>query len=162
MSLQGLIFDVDGTLVDTEELHRQAFNQAFLEYGLDWKWDVALYAELLTVSGGLDRIAHFIDALDLPAAEKTRLRRLIPPIHREKTQIYGWANLFVVAAPSRWTLEQSFAQVDLVLPALGNPARPLDGTAAARIGGDAPCVGLDQLVALRAARALIRRVGSRV
>lgn len=89
MSLQALLFDVDGTLVDTEELHRQAFNQAFLDYGFGWEWDAARYRDLLTVSGGTARMARHIDTIDLPAAEKTRLRRLIPALHREKTRIYG-------------------------------------------------------------------------
>jgi beta-phosphoglucomutase-like phosphatase (HAD superfamily) len=86
--LKALLFDVDGTLVDTKELHRQAFNQAFLEFGLGWNWSDELYAELLAVSGGAERIAHYIDWLR-PAAEKTRLRRLISAVHREKTRIYG-------------------------------------------------------------------------
>jgi beta-phosphoglucomutase-like phosphatase (HAD superfamily) len=87
--LKALLFDVDGTLVDTKELHRQAFNQAFLEFGLGWNWSDELYAELLAVSGGAERIAHYIDWLNRPAAEKTRLRRLISAVHREKTRIYG-------------------------------------------------------------------------
>ena len=41
-----LIFDVDGTLAETEELHRQAFNHAFARHGLDWQWDRALYEDL--------------------------------------------------------------------------------------------------------------------
>lgn len=89
MKIQALLFDVDGTLVDTEELHRRAFNQAFRELDLGWDWDLDLYAELLRVSGGADRIAHYIDRLDLPAGEKTRLRRLVPSVHRTKTRIYG-------------------------------------------------------------------------
>lgn len=89
MKLQALIFDVDGTLVDTEELHRQAYNQTFLEFGLGWHWSAASYAELLTVSGGEAHIARHIDLIDLSPAEKIRLRRLIPAIHKEKTQFYS-------------------------------------------------------------------------
>ncbi len=58
--LQLLIFDVDGTLADTEEAHRLAFNQAFAEAGLDWHWDVELYRELLAVTGGKERILHYM------------------------------------------------------------------------------------------------------
>ena len=36
MTLRGLVFDVDGTLAETEDLHRRAFNEAFIESGLDW------------------------------------------------------------------------------------------------------------------------------
>jgi beta-phosphoglucomutase-like phosphatase (HAD superfamily) len=89
MQLRALLFDVDGTLVDTEELHRQAFNQVFLTFGLSWNWDRDCYATLLGVSGGVERISSFIDGLDAPAAEKTRIRRLVPGIHREKTKLYG-------------------------------------------------------------------------
>ena len=53
MTLDAFIFDVDGTLADTErDGHRVAFNQAFAEAGLDWRWDVALYGALLAVTGG--------------------------------------------------------------------------------------------------------------
>ncbi len=57
--LQALIFDVDGTLADTEEAHREAFNHAFAEEGLDWHWDRPTYTQLLAVSGGKERILQF-------------------------------------------------------------------------------------------------------
>lgn len=89
MKLEALIFDVDGTLVDTEELHRQAYNQTFLDFGLGWQWNADDYVRLLSMSGGQARIARHIDLIDLPAADKARLRRLIPAIHNEKTRCYG-------------------------------------------------------------------------
>lgn len=58
--LRALIFDVDGTLADTESAHRAAFNQAFRQFGLDWHWDDSLYAELLNITGGTERIQHYI------------------------------------------------------------------------------------------------------
>ena len=54
-----LILDVDGTLAETEELHRQAFNYAFVRHGLDWHWDRAAYKDLLRVTGGKERIGAF-------------------------------------------------------------------------------------------------------
>lgn len=57
--LQALIFDVDGTLADTESAHRAAFNHAFAEVGMGWHWDEALYTRLLEVSGGKERILHY-------------------------------------------------------------------------------------------------------
>lgn len=54
-----LIFDVDGTLAETEELHRRAFNHAFARHGLDWHWDRAAYKDLLRVTGGKERIRGF-------------------------------------------------------------------------------------------------------
>ena len=59
--LQAIIFDVDGTLAETEEVHRAAFNWAFAEAGLGWHWNEDLYRELLKVTGGKERIASFIE-----------------------------------------------------------------------------------------------------
>jgi HAD superfamily hydrolase (TIGR01509 family) len=58
--LQALIFDVDGTLADTEGAHLAAFNQAFASAGLPWRWDESLYVSLLEVSGGKERMAHYL------------------------------------------------------------------------------------------------------
>ena len=58
MPLEALIFDVDGTLAETEEWHRHAFNAAFDAAGLGWHWDQALYRTLLDVTGGKERIRH--------------------------------------------------------------------------------------------------------
>lgn len=57
--LQALIFDVDGTLADTEMAHLAAFNHAFKEDGLDWHWDVPTYTRLLQISGGKERMLHY-------------------------------------------------------------------------------------------------------
>jgi HAD superfamily hydrolase (TIGR01509 family) len=62
MTLQALIFDVDGTLADTErDGHRVAFNRAFASAGLDWNWSVELYGELLYVAGGKERIRFYLE-----------------------------------------------------------------------------------------------------
>ncbi|MGH8284436.1 MAG: HAD family hydrolase [Steroidobacteraceae bacterium] len=69
-NLDAVIFDVDGTLADTEEAHRRAFNTAFAAHGLGWTWSAELYAELLRVTGGKERIAHYIESLEASATEK--------------------------------------------------------------------------------------------
>ncbi|MFM9912186.1 MAG: HAD family hydrolase [Methylophilaceae bacterium] len=59
--LAALLFDVDGTLADTErEAHLPAFNLAFAEFGLDWHWDAVLYGDLLRVTGGKERLRHYV------------------------------------------------------------------------------------------------------
>ena len=62
MTLKAIIFDLDGTLADTEDGHRKSFNKAFAENGLDWIWDVALYDKLLKVTGGKERIKYFVES----------------------------------------------------------------------------------------------------
>jgi len=86
--LEALIFDLDGTLADTEETHRQAFNAAFIEFGLWWDWSPPLYGQLLAVSGGKERLRHYIGTLGLPAAECARLLQTVPALHETKTRIY--------------------------------------------------------------------------
>jgi HAD superfamily hydrolase (TIGR01509 family) len=88
MKTKALIFDVDGTLVDTEELHRRAFNQVFLNYGLDWEWTPELYTELLNYSGGIDRLLAYVQRNGITASDKAYLTEIVPMLHREKTQIY--------------------------------------------------------------------------
>src|SRR2546430_14646542 len=61
MPLEALLFDVDGTLAETEEAHRQSFNEAFTAFGLDWRWNKELYRKLLQVTGGKERLQHYID-----------------------------------------------------------------------------------------------------
>ena len=88
MTLQALIFDVDGTLADTEETHRQAFNAAFIQFELWWDWGPQQYAELLSISGGKERITRYVETLDVTESERARLRQLVPAIHREKTRLF--------------------------------------------------------------------------
>jgi beta-phosphoglucomutase-like phosphatase (HAD superfamily) len=54
--LKAIIFDMDGTLADTEEIHRKAFNAAFDQFNIPCQWDQQLYKRLLSISGGRERI----------------------------------------------------------------------------------------------------------
>lgn len=84
--MSAIIFDVDGTLAETEEQHRLAFNAAFEQAGLDWRWDEALYRDLLQVTGGKERLLHFIATrAPMPQAEA---EALAPKLHAAKTAIY--------------------------------------------------------------------------
>ncbi len=84
--LEALIFDVDGTLAETErDGHRIAFNRAFDAFGLGWHWDVSLYGELLVVTGGKERIQYFIDRYAPALPEGEPIDGLIGRLHREKT-----------------------------------------------------------------------------
>ncbi|MBX3605218.1 MAG: HAD-IA family hydrolase [Piscinibacter sp.] len=89
MSIEALIFDVDGTMADTEEAHRMAFNNAFERFRLDWKWSRDAYRALLLTTGGKERIAAHIAATAGSSAERRRLTEMIPAIHAEKTKFYS-------------------------------------------------------------------------
>ena len=85
---KAIIFDVDGTLSETEETHRKAFNHAFAEAGLEWHWDQALYDKLLAVTGGKERIRYYIEAFGGQGAPADSLDEFIPALHARKTAAY--------------------------------------------------------------------------
>ena len=88
--LSALIFDVDGTLADTESAHCAAFNQAFADMGLDWHWDDTLYTELLEISGGKERIQHYWKQVhpDVKDLNGHAVQDTIARIHDLKTAYY--------------------------------------------------------------------------
>ncbi len=88
MPLSAVIFDVDGTLADTEEAHRQAFNAAFKEFGLSWRWDVELYVELLSVAGGKERLTHYCRCVDPQRMQAPDAAAFIAALHQRKTRLY--------------------------------------------------------------------------
>lgn len=84
--LKALLFDVDGTLADTErDGHLVAFNRAFADAGLDWDWNASLYGDLLSVTGGKERIRYYLGRYrpgeTLPDEE-------IASLHAAKTRHY--------------------------------------------------------------------------
>src|ERR1700743_2518179 len=82
---RALIFDVDGTMAETEEVHRQTFNDAFARVGIDWHWDQATYKELLWVTGGKERMRAF----DRTRAQGPMLSEAqVAELHRLKTARY--------------------------------------------------------------------------
>ncbi|HIP23000.1 MAG TPA: hypothetical protein EYG79_05315 [Rhodobacteraceae bacterium] len=63
MGLQALIFDVDGTVAETADLHRAAFNRAFAEHGLSWHWDREIFSQLAPVEFSLPKLRLFSVAM---------------------------------------------------------------------------------------------------
>ena len=85
--ISAVLFDVDGTLADTErDGHRLAFNAAFNDFGLSWNWNVTLYGELLNITGGKERIRYYIEKY---APDKLKINELdawIADLHSIKTK----------------------------------------------------------------------------
>lgn len=87
--IKALLFDVDGTLADTErDGHRPAFNAAFKEFGLDWDWDVALYGQLLAVTGGKERMKYYVDNFRPDFVKPANFDAMVADLHKAKTAHY--------------------------------------------------------------------------
>ena len=86
MKLAALIFDVDGTIAETEDAHRQSFNHAFRQERLSWHWSPELYNELLAVTGGQERIRHYLDHYSPVYNTPDYLTDFIESLHQVKTR----------------------------------------------------------------------------
>ncbi len=87
-SLAALIFDVDETLAETEELHRVSFNETFRAFGLPWDWNRELYRELLKTGGGRERMIRFMRARKAGPADEREAADLARRLHAAKTALY--------------------------------------------------------------------------
>lgn len=88
MPLKALVFDVDGTLANTEQGgHLRAFNEAFKLLNMNWHWDNDTYVDLLQVSGGKERIAYYMNNYK-PPMERSFNKVDIAKIHQLKTDIF--------------------------------------------------------------------------
>lgn len=77
-----LMFGSIGSVVETSDIQRRAYNQAMTEAGLSWNWDRELYAELLEQAGGKERLSMLAGATGANLTE-TQIDR----IHTRKTEI---------------------------------------------------------------------------
>lgn len=81
---RAVVFDVDGTLVDSERHgHRVAFNLAFEQLGLPYRWGEDEYGDLLRVTGGRRRIEGYLASQGM-GRERARLAATL---HERKTAI---------------------------------------------------------------------------
>ena len=90
MNYKAVLFGSIGTLIETSDLQRQAFNQAFYESDLNWNWSPEEYKLLLTNSGGQNRIQNYAKLNGMNVNAKA--------LHDKKTEIFnklmvknGWA-----------------------------------------------------------------------
>jgi HAD superfamily hydrolase (TIGR01509 family) len=82
MPKSALFFGSIGSVAETSDIQRRAYNRALSEAGLSWSWDPETYADLLHQSGGKDRLSQ------LAAATGTGLSgEQIEAIHSRKTEL---------------------------------------------------------------------------
>ena len=141
MTLEALIFDVDGTLADTEDVHRVCFNLAFEQFGFAWAWDRESYRELLRTSGGKERIARHIRHLPLSAADQAQALARVADIHAAKTRLYTErvqaGSIGLRPGVARLLDEAQQAGVKLAI-ATTTTAANVDALLTSTLGADAP------------------------
>jgi len=130
MAIEALIFDVDGTLAETEEAHRAAFNEAFKDAGMDWNWSQDDYRILLKTTGGKERIKAHQAAL--PIGSKSMNDAEIAKLHAAKTKIY-------VGLLAQGKLELRLGVADLITAARAAGIRVAIATTTSRPNVDALC-----------------------
>ena len=94
MTKTALLFGSIGTVVESSDIQRTAYNQALQEAGSPWSWDRETYTELLSQSGGKERLAMLASATgaEFSVAE-------IEAIHSRKTKLAGEALLAARPGP---------------------------------------------------------------
>ena len=81
--IKACIFDVDGTIAETEGIHLQAFNEAFKEFKIAWNWSKPTYKALLEIAGSENRIRYFNSK-----TKSNFSNDLIRELVKQKTKIY--------------------------------------------------------------------------
>lgn len=82
MTKTAILFGSIGSIVESSDIQRRAYNAALEEAGLPWEWDRATYTELLTQSGGKERLAMLAAATGAKLSEER-----IESIHARKTEL---------------------------------------------------------------------------
>ena len=82
MTFKAILFGSIGTLAETSDLQRNAFNEAFKISGLNWFWDENIYRKLLSKSGGTTRINDFAEETSVDIDGK-KIRNLKTKIFNE-------------------------------------------------------------------------------
>ena len=111
IELRALIFDVDGTLADTEEFHRRAFNATFAAAGLGWWWNREMYRRLLGIAGGRQRMRAYAELEDIEVAHRGDFDTLVAALHAAKTRRYD-ASLREQPLPLRPGIARLFDEAD--------------------------------------------------
>jgi HAD superfamily hydrolase (TIGR01509 family) len=87
--IDAVLWDVDGTLAETErDGHLVAFNAAFDELDVPWRWSEQRYGALLRVAGGFERLLSDMESQPLAPTATDGRRELAQRVHALKNRRY--------------------------------------------------------------------------
>ena len=88
MALEAIILTCDGTLAETADVRRSAFNQAFAEAGLNWVWGRAMFAQILSSAQVGRELEFYIRMRNPYRANYMDESGLLEHIERRQNRIY--------------------------------------------------------------------------
>ena len=132
MTLKAISLGSIGTIVESSDMQRRAYNRAIQEAGLDWDWTPELYSRLLQINGGKKRIRQYAEETNTDITEEQ-----ITAIHDGKSRIYqamlreedislraGVADLIAAAKADglklAWAAGTNMENLEAILDALGD------------------------------------------
>lgn len=83
MTLKVVSLGSIGTLIESSDMQRRAYNRAIRTAGFDWEWDRELYSRLLQVPGGRKRVRDYAAEVGDAITEEQ-----VTAIHTGKSRIY--------------------------------------------------------------------------
>jgi HAD superfamily hydrolase (TIGR01509 family) len=90
---RAVLFDCDGVILESEELHRVSYNQCWAQAGLDFEWSYEFYETLQnTVGGGREKMHWYFASFGWPPAladaSADDRDEYVRHLHAEKTALY--------------------------------------------------------------------------
>lgn len=117
MSLEAIVFDVDGALAETDELDRTAFNLTFRALGLGWVWAPTAWARLRQALDDATRVQLFARTHDLPALSRDELRDILELKEEKRLHLLESGGATLRPGIARLVTEARLAKIKMAIRA---------------------------------------------
>ena len=87
MTIKAVLFGSIGTIIETSDIQRNCFNQAFQKVGLNWYWSKKIYKSMLKKPGGEKRVRKYSLENNTTTNAKNDVPLLNSPVHNPGARI---------------------------------------------------------------------------